>query len=319
MSYGNQGHIGISKQDAFKTATNSFDFVPFVSESLTTNIEEIIQENMLSRYDEGDAMEGIITVEGEIVFEPHPILLGHFLRGVCGQASSSNVGSAMQWEFLPVQTEFNSDCALPPYTLQVHRDVGSAWQFTDALIHTIALEISGGAIMKCTASVMARISSLMNPTTPSFGDGEPFLWSQASISLAGVANSDFENMTVTIENPIEGVTLLDGTKMHGRYKRSGARTTKLSGTMDFVSQAEYNNFRSNSHQAIVITLTGATEVASGYPEVLKLDMPKVRWSDLNPQIGGPTRLSVSVEGNCKYDTTSSYAILPTLVNTRLTY
>ncbi len=319
MGLGNQGHIGMSVQAAYKTATTSFDYVPFISESLTTQVEEIIQENMLSRFDEGDSQAGIITVAGEIVFEPHPILMGHFLRGVCGQASSTIVDSAMQWEFLPVQTEWDSSFVLPPYTLQVHRDVGSAWQFTDAMIHALAMEVTAGGIMKCTASVMARVSSLMDPDTPSFGAGDPWIWDQASVSLDGSGNGDFEAITVTIDNPVEGVSLLDNSKMFGRFKRSGPRTVKLSGTMDFVSQAEYNNFRANSHQPMIITMTGATEVASGYPEVLKLDMPKVRYTDLNPIITGPNRLSVSMEGNAKYDTTSSYSIRPTMVNTRLAY
>jgi hypothetical protein len=314
------GHIGISKQNSFGTATTSWDYLPIINESLTTNIEQLVEEGLRARFEEGTSHEGLLTVAGDIVFEPHPIMLGHFFRGVTGGASFTEVLSGQgvyEWEFLPQQSDFDSACALPPYTLQVYRGAGNAWQFTDAIIHTLTLEIAGGAIVKGTASVFSRISSLMTKTTPAYPSGDPWTWDAASLSIAGTANGDLESVTITIENPVEGVPLLDGNKYHAKYKRTGFRNTKISGSMVFDSQTEYNQFRSQAEQRYLATLTGATLPASA--NMLTLDMPKVRYTSYPVNIGGPGRISVGFEGVCKYDTTSSYAIRPTLTNTRTSY
>ena len=320
MGYGMLSHLGISKQDSFGTATSSWDYMPIISESLTTNIEQLVEEGLRARFEEGPTHEGLLTVAGDIVFEPHPIMLGHFLRGVTGQASSSEVTSGSdvyEWEFLPKQTDFCAKCALPPFTLQVYRDEGSAWEFTDAIVHTLVLEIAGGGIVKGTASILSRISSLMTKTTPTFPSGDPWTWDATSISIGGTANADIENITITIENPIEGIMILDANKYHGKYKRTGFRNAKISGTMDFASQTEYNIFRAQTEQRYLATIKGATLPASA--NVLVLDMPDTRYTTFPINIGGPGRISIGYEGACKYDTTSSYAIRPTLTNTRAAY
>lgn len=319
MGYGLNGHLGLSAQQSFKTATTSYDFIPFISETITTQIEELIEENMVARFDENDSQPGILQVTGDIVIEPNPTLIGHFLRGVTGQASSTAVGSQVSWQFLPKQTDFSSDFALPPYTMEIFLDVGSAYQITDAMFTSLSFDISGGQILKATAGVMARVSSLIAKTTPSFVTGDPWTWDQASLSLDGAGNTLIENMTIAMDNPIEGIPILDNTQLFGRFKRTGPRVVTVNGDMDFSDQTEFNKFRSNSHQPIILTFTGKTETASGNFDVLKFDLPKFRYSTYPIEATGPNRISVAFEGKGKFDTSSSYSLLTTLVNTRTSY
>lgn len=320
MGYGMKGHLLISAQQSFGTATNSWDSVPIISESLTTNIEELIEEGMRGRFEESPSHEGLLTVAGDIVFEPHPVMLGHFLRGVTGQASSTAQDSSFLWEFLPAANDFTPGvCAVPPFTLQVFRDVGSAYQLTDAIINALTIEVAGGAIKRATAGVLARISSLMDPGTPSYETGKPWTWDASSISIAGAANSDFENYAITFENNIEGVTLLNATKLHAKYMRNDHRRFGVSGGVCFINQAEYNQFRAVAEQRFLVTVTGAETIATSYFNVLTMDLPLVRYKTYEAGIGGPGRLTATFEGNAKYDTTSSYGIRATLVNTRATY
>jgi len=320
MAYGQLGHIGISKQASFGTATSSWDYFPIISETLTTNIEQLVEEGMRARFEEGATHTGLLTVGGDIVFEPNPVMVGHFLRAVTGIASSSEVTSGTpvyEWEFVPAQTDFSTNCALPPYTLQVYRGVGSAWEFADSLVTGLTLDISGGAIVKATANVVSRISSLMTKTTPSFPLGDPWTWDAASLSIAATANGDMENMTIIIENPIEGKTVLDTNKYHGKFVRTGDRSTRVSGSMDFESQTQYNIFRAQTEQRFLLGLTGATLTTSA--NALTVDMPNLRYTSYPVNMGGPGRISASFEGVAKYDTTSSYAVRITLTNTRASY
>lgn len=320
MGYGMKGHLMISAQQSFGTATASYDSVPIISESLTTAIERLVEEGMRGRFEEGPSHEGLLTVAGDVVFEPHPIMLGHFLRGVTGQASATVQDSAFLWEFLPVASDFTPGvCALPPFTMQVHRDTGSAWQLTDAVINALTLEVSGGAIKRATASILARVSSLMDPGTPSYEAGDPWTWDASSISIAGAANSDFENYSITIENNLEGVTTLNATKLHAKYLRSDHRRFGISGGVCFVDQAEYNQFRAFNSQRFLITVSGVTTIAGSYHNDMTLDLPIVKYASYEAGIGGPGRITASFEGAAEYDTTSLYGFRATLVNTRATY
>ena len=137
MGYGIGGYVSLSKQSSGGTATTNRVYIPFKSESLTENIEQLQSENIRAIYDNPDTLTGIKNATGDIVFEPHPIYIGHFLRGVCGQSSTTFSGSKAIHEFIPSQGDFDATLALPPYTVEIYKSVGSAYQYVDAQIHQI--------------------------------------------------------------------------------------------------------------------------------------------------------------------------------------
>lgn len=321
MSYGNQGHMGISAQESFGTITTSFDFFPFISETITVNIEDLPEEGMEARFEEGESHEGLQTITGDISLEPHPIMIGHLFRGVQGQSSGTIVDSVTEWGFKGITADFTPNvCALPPFTIEIYRDAGLAWRIQDTVINTLNVEIAGGALVKATAGIIGRVSSLAAKATPTFLSDDPFVWDQASISIGGVANGDHESINFTIDNQIEGVTLIDGNKFQGRYKRgAGFRQYTAGGTIDFSTQSQYLQFRNSSQQALIATITGKTEVSSGRPEVLKFDIPAFRYTTYPVPMAGPGRVTVAYDGKWKFHPGSVNAGEVTLVNTRLAY
>ena len=318
MGYGIGGYLGISKQNSVGTATSAFDYVPFVSESLSENIEQLQSENLRNVYDQPNQLEGINNVTGDIVFEPHPSYLGIFLKAVMNNCTTTFSSSKAIHEFIPAQTEFDANFTLPPYTINLYKAVGSAYQYTDAMIHTLAMEITAGGIISATATVHARTSSLMNPTTPSYISADPFTWNETSLSVGAVGNGEFESATITIDNPIEGVSTLNGQKVHGKVKRTGFRTVSVTGDQDFSSQAEYNAFRSQSRRRFIFSITGDS-IGGGNNNFISIDLPKVNYSTYTSPIGGPGRITASYEGNAEFDTSSSYAVRYTVQNTRTSY
>lgn len=318
MGYGIGGHLGIARQNSFGTASTSWDFVPIISESLVTNIEALISETIQGRYEEGASYPGLLTVTGDVVFEPDPIMMGHFLKGVTGMSSGTLATSATNWIFQPSQTDFDDTTALPPYSLQVYRSTGLAWFFQDAVINKLSVNIKAGSVVRATASIMARVSSLGAKSVASYLSGDPYRWNQASYSAAGAANGDLEDLTITIDNGVEGVTFLDGTLAHGKYKRTGYRKSTISGTMDFSTQSQYAVFRQSSRQPMVLTLTG-DNIGGAAVNLLKFDMPEVRYSSFPIAMGGPGRVTVGFDGTLKYNASSACAIRMTMTNTRTSY
>jgi hypothetical protein len=322
MGYGIGGYLTLEKQTTFGSPVASSPvYIPFVSESLTENKNLLTIENLRNVYDSPNDVEGVNNVTGDIVFQPHPIYLGHFLRGVLtsGTVTSTLVTSSYRHEFLPTQSEFAENCTLPPYTVTVYKNVGSAYTIADAQIHTLAIEMVAGEIVNCTATLHGRAYTKSGKNTPSYIAADPFTWNQISLQVGGSASDTFESATVTIENPIEGVMALNGSTNEARLLRNDFRSVRIEGDQSFENQAQEAKFRDQSLQAFKLTVTGATVGTAADINQLVLDMPDVRYTTFAYPISGPGRITAAYEGKAQYDTTSSYSIRTTLQNTAASY
>lgn len=77
-------------------------------------------------------------------------------------------------------------CILPPYTLEIHRDLEKAFQFAGCVPNVLAFSFGVGAkILSLTASWLSKDVALIDATAPSFEATEPFRWNQA-ILLVGI-------------------------------------------------------------------------------------------------------------------------------------
>ena len=320
MAQGIGGYLSVEKQSAFGTGIESSPvYIPFVSESLTQNKEQLISEGLTGKYDQPDAYEGINNTTGDIVFEAHPIIIGQFLTGAVGAATSTLQTSAYLHEFLPRQTMFADDCALTPYTLMIYKDVGSAYAVLDAQFHTLAIECVAGQIAQCTATVHGRVNQKTPKTTPSYIDSKVWTWNQCSLEVGGSANGNFESATVTITNPIVGVPTLNASTTEGKVVRDGFRTVSITGDQAFENQEEEAIFRNQTRQRMRLSLTGVNVGNTNEYQQLVMDLPQVNYSTFAYPIGGAGRIVASYEGNAEYNVASSYSIRYTLQNTAASY
>lgn len=317
MAYGEKSHLAISAQQSFDSATSSWEYLPFITEALVTEKEILTEEGMVGRFAEHDFHEGIERVAGDVVFEPDPINVGHFLKGVFGSVVSITTGTTSGdiyvHGFTPLISDFDEKSALPPYTTQIFRDVGSAFQYTDTVMNTFNIEIAAGTIQKMTVGMISRTTSLLSKTTPTYTTDAPYLWNQTSVSLGGAANGIMESISVSFDNQVEGVPFVDGTKRIAKYKRTGSQLVRVSGTMDFEDQTEYLNFINQTEQRLLLSIDNTSVVSI---HLLTIDIPKLRYETYPVAIGGPGRISVGFTGRGAYSVDSSYAIRVTLTNSR---
>jgi len=321
MAYGHGGHIGISFQDSYGTAeTGSMDYFPFISETMNETIEDLMSEGITARLDEPDDYEGMHAIEGEVVTEVHPVLIGKLLKAWCGQSSRNDfVGSCYQHIFVPLTADWDSEkSALPPCTIEVYRDTGSAYQYYDCLLNTLNIEIAQGAIVKATAGWVGANFAWMNKTSPSYEAGSYYTWDQVSVSLAATGYDEFSQLTFTLDNKLEGKAYLDGNKTYGRILRSDFRMIEVAGTVLLSGDDEVRNFRDRTQQRLIVTAYDPTTVMDGHHK-LEIDVPKMKYTEYPTGIGGPQMIEVSFSGKGKYDSTSSYAVQFTLVNTKEAY
>jgi hypothetical protein len=291
------------------------DYIPFISEGLTKEIEQVMEPTIFARPDEPPQFEGVNTYAGDIVLEGRPTALGYFLQSAFGPADTTALGGGIyQHVFALRTTEHSSYSSLQPYALQIHRDLGAAnaFRYVGCIADRLQLEFgTGQKILKATAGIIAKNVSTITKTTPTFVDEDPFLWHQAAISIGASANYNLQAFSVALANVCEGIQVMNGTKVIGKVKRNGFRTADVSLTFDVEDLTEYNRFKNQTETAFAVTLTSGDNI-------LLLEMNLVRYTAVPVNVSGPGRMTIQVTAKAKYDSTTKL-IKATLTNTKASY
>lgn len=319
MAYGQSGHLAVSFQNSFGTSnTNSAYYIPLISESIAETINQVVEKNIYSRLAEPPTHEGTHEIGGDIRTETHPIGLGVFLKATLGRVTTSAQGSAFSHEFLPVGSDFDGYAAVPPMTMEVNRDVGSAFLYSDMLGNNLVLEIAQGQLLSAAMTVVGAGFSRKSPGSPDFKPGRPWSWDVTSASYDGSGISDLRQLSITFDNQLAPQFTISSGKYPSRIKREGAQTVTVEGTMLLRDQALYDEFLAQAEKELVINFAGET-IATSYQTELKLEIPKLRFTEFSPQLSGAGQLEVSFSGKGIFDTNSDYALRIVLTNTHQAY
>ncbi len=355
MASGTGGQIAIKKTSSlYLDVTSSDTWTNFVTESIEHNLEELEEGSISGRRDAPPSWKGIDFAEGDIVFEPNPNAIGHFLHGAFGTLANSmhtdadstgaNSGEeagkpVMTHLFTPRQSAFDERTFLEPYTVMVYKDTGSAFFNQGAVFTRLEFNMQAGALMNATVGLMARkvtrgerdpdIQSLVS------SGGRPWVWDMASVEVAsggeGVAfltgNTNFEQFQMSIEIPQEGVVLLDGNKNYAEFQPNDFRRVQISGTISFRNQVEYDAFIAYESRYTRLTMTnqnsavilGNSDVLSVQHYTLQFDIPKMKFLTWSTPIGGPNRLTTSFTAKAEYDDAAGHMITAFLMNVTSTY
>ena len=327
MSIGRRGHIGLGIEEPLNGGTGGWGkgvasgvYLPFVSESLSRDIEQLISAAQKGIVDESPSYSGLKSIGGDVVVEVYPNSFGYLLASALGHPTSALAGTlAYSHEFEPSQEDWDTNCPIQPYTFEVYRDNGDAFRYLGGVVNT--LNVSFGTsekIMRATAGIIGKDYESLEKTEPSHETTNPFKWEQAVIKIATVQNNDIESFNFNLNNGLIGVPTLNNTSLISRIYRDAARTVECGMTIDFVNQTQYAIFEAQTEQAFEITLTGAkietvTEIDHHYKMIIEI--PKLRYTAYPINVSGDGRISSSVSGRAKYDTSKGYAIKITLTNT----
>jgi hypothetical protein len=302
MGYGANAHLGLGKESTWGSQEAATVYVPFISENITHEIEQIMEPSIYARPDEPEQYAGLQTLRGDLVFEGKPTTLGYFLNSCFGTRNTSGAGDPYTHVFTPRTTNFHADCALQPYTLDINRDLGAgnAFQIKGAVFDRLQFECGvGQKILKCTAGVIAKDFANIAISSPTHADEDPFLWHQAAISIASAPNAVMEGFSIALNNGLEGFPLLNATSRIGKLLRNGFRTCDVSLTFHTDDLTEYNRFIAQTEAALSIVFTVSANIA------LTILVPKLRYVAAPVNVGGPGRMTLAVTGKGKFDSTDS--------------
>ena len=319
MAYGQSGYLAIHFQDSYGTSNvDSAHYIPLVSESVVEAVGQIVENNMYGRLAESPYHEGLHEISGDISTEAHPIYLGTFFKAALGLTTVTAQGSSFVHEFLPAAADWDEFAAVPPMTLEIHRDAGSAFLYYDVLASELLLEVAQGQLLTAGLTVLGGRFGRQVAVTPSFHAGRPWTWDVVSASFDGAAISDLRQFTLRFSNQLGAMYTLSGDKVPRRIKREGSQQVAIEGTMLFQDQSLFQEFLDQSEKRLLLTFAGET-VAQSYQAQVTLDVPKLRFGEFKPGLSGPGQLEVSFTAAGVYDSTSSYALRATLTNTQPAY
>lgn len=328
-NYGQLTTLGISFQDSYGVFTeagsypnvvaDSYHFVEFTSEDIGLEIPPLLDESMRGVFDEGDSYAGARMISGTLAVNALPLAMGVLFKAMFGAPTTVTSAGYYTHTFKPRTADFDGKCAGTPFSIQKNMGVTSADIFADLNMTTLELGITQGQLMRATATIVGGTFGRRSAAAASFDTGKRFTWDQSSISISGSANDEVTEATITIEESIEAQHTLSGKVFASRTKRTGFRMVTVGGTIRFENRTEYEAFAAQSERPMVITLTGATEVQSGYKEIIEIDMPAFRYEEFKPSAGGPGPIEVGFSGKAKYHVGSGTAVQITLANTQAAY
>ena len=315
--YGQIGHIGFAGESTWGTpvAVGSGDFLEALSESVTMEIERFDVKNIVGRYAEPDDVAGLRRIAGEITVPAHPLQLGYFLRGAFGkQAVATTVLSGFLWndQFLPATAEDGTNNPLPPWTLEIFRDVTSAHRYAGVQFGKLTLAVEPNQDLRVTAGLLAKTTSVIAKSTPTYpGTGpSPFTWDTTSVQVGGAAVDYVEALSVDFDNQVEGIPVLNNATEIARVRRSGPQLVRVSGTLGFENLTEYNRFLNQTEVELIATWTKADSFA------LLVRVPRLVYTAFPLGLSGRERMTVGFEGLGRYKVASSYAIEAVLTTIR---
>lgn len=321
MPYGQNADFGIIFQNSWDSvgSVSSIHFIPMLNESVGKNIPALISEGMRGIFEEGDNYEGPHTNDGDIEIEASATPLGTLLSTIFEETSLVTSGSLFTRTFKPRSADWDSKSAGRPFTIYKYLETGSAFLFSNMNASAFEINVTNGELFKSKLSVVGGGFTQIANTTPSYPDDKVFTWDTASVSFAGTANADIEDLTVALDEATEAMHTLNNAKTPSHTKHTGFRTLAVNGTIKFNDQVEYQQFISQSERQLLIHFEGITAVQSGYNESLTIDIPKMRYDDFKPSASGPGEVTVGFTARGKYSVDSATLIEITHASGQATY
>ena len=324
MPYGQDAVLGIAFQNSHGTVvsdTGSFYPMPFLSEALTPTYPELLSENMEGRFDEGEGYSGARNVGGTLSMEAQPITLGVLLKAMFGEPTSVTSTDHYTHTFQPRTADFDVNVINNPLTVYKNlADGGTVPIYYDLVATRLELSVANGEFLTAGIDLTGGVvGTKINSANIGLAVGKKWTWDVTSLELGGAANTDFADLTVTVDEQATPRHVLQTSRDPARVKRDARRQVRVAGTVRFSDQTEYDIFLAQTTQELKLTLTGTVEIQSGYYDVLGIDIPAFKYLAYPVEFADASELQVTFDGKADYHTGSGTSIEITLVNTQAAF
>lgn len=306
--YGMQSHVMFQFQNSYGASLiNSLEAIPFTSETLELQIEQMEDAGLRARFYKNPSFSGARSIEGSLSVEAEPESIGFLVTAFCG---SDNV-TGHTHTFQLNQEDFDPIVASRPFTAEVFRDVGSAFLYYDLVGNTLDISATNGELVKFELGVIGGGFSKKVASSPTFpADQIPFKWDQAAVSIDGNTELDITDLSISGNKNLEAIYSLQSSSAPRKIKRSGFEEISVTGTILFQSHSWFDAFNDQTTHQLVVNYQ------SNSPNALSIDMPQIKFTAFNVVADGPEIIEVDFTAMAEFSTGSGTAMQIDLTNVR---
>jgi hypothetical protein len=308
MPGGADAQIGWATESVVGTITTPTKFMPFLSESIKQSIDYMDSKTLSSRRTIRITKKGRQTIEGTVNTELGNTTLATLLKHCFGTAGVTGSGPY-------VHTFTPGDLTGKSMTVQVGRPAttGTVHPFTYAgcKVAKWTIGASDGEIATFSFDLLGMTETTGTALATASYDSTwaPFVFTEASLTVAAGAENTVRSFNLTGENMVQGRTRL-GSGTSKQPLEIGVRNYTGTIETDFDALTDYALFVAGTNAALVVTFNNGTQT-------LVITM-NIQFTGETPNVSGDNLLAQSLPYRCLSSTSDAAAISAVLTNSETT-
>jgi len=321
--YGNQSALGFVFQNSYGTVgdlTNSTTNLPYLSETLTRNQEDILSNQLDGVYDERSRYNGHRHVSGDIEVEAGAASLGLLLSAMMNKASSVTSDSIFTHIWQPNTSESMPLSWGNPVTISKgSSDANSNRQnFHNLCATSLEFSLEQGGFLKAKAAFVGGTddNGVVDVSNQYISNDELFTWDNSSLTLNG-AGLSAESITVNVADPIEPQFTLGQGFWPYANRLNGFRDVTFNMTIPWNNNSNYTDFFNDTNIGLLkLYCKGTTEIQSGYNNQIWIEVERARYETLEKSAGGPGEVMLNISGRGQYSDANANTLQITMINSQ---
>jgi len=312
MAYtGSKSSVLLGLESTFGSEATARYKLPFKNESVNYRVDMQKSEVLLGIRGTKAVAPGKMGVEGSLEAELYPETSGILFYLALGKASAGTGYSKIE----PIGLSED----LPSASIEVNHS-GQAFKYLGVKVNQLRFSGSVGAIPSASIDVVGveELSGTLTKDTITEPGDEPFYFKELKIYTDEFATATdlYSSIELTVNNNLD----TDDYRLNGTGKRKTleAQQLEVTGTIDIILDAsvisgEYSKFKNFQDGAIGI------ELAKASGEKVQIYLPRVKFTEMNHDIGGPEKIVVKASFTALIPTTRSIIEVRDYVNTSGSY
>ena len=316
---GRRGSLALAIEDTRgvpPTSASDYFWVPFATMSFKDTVEEAREEQGLGKIADGDSKFVVMKMgEGEVEAQLYDKALGVILSGVLGAIPTSSGGNPYTHT----------------YTLQntnQHQSVSLYWSDPDrndmyklGMVDSFQISVEPSGIVNYTIGFKSKTADEWTSITPVFTSlGSKFLHQHLQVKLAANIGALSAATPISLKNlelTVNKNTMFDS--VMGTVEPEDVLNQQISveGTLELNLESDtYRDYMlDGTYRSMEIVLNGGTS------SILTIQMPRVDFSEWEPDYTLNEIAKQSINFKANYDATNALDIISTctLVNAQASY
>ena len=306
MAGGATAQLGLKTEVTPGTAVTPDIFIPFKSENIKQNITYHDTETLSSRRTVRATKRGAQRVNGGFTTELPNTDVATLLKHMFGAVSTDGAGAPVyEHTFTP------GDLTGDAMTIQIGRPdaTGTVRPFTYAGCKvsnwTISADVDALVQLEVGIIGMTETTATALATASFDATWEPFVFTEASLTVAGGAESAVRSVSISADNMVQDRIRL-GSGFSKQPLEAGVRPYTGTITTDFEDLDNYTLFVNGTEAALVTTFDNGTDSL--------VITQNIQFTGETPEVSGYDLLAQNLPFRCLSGTSDAAAITAVLTN-----